>query len=227
MKKLEEVREKTAQFIGAKSKEIAYNGYLIVDAAQSIGGIKVDVKYENLDFMSGIPYKWLNGPNGVGFLYIHERCIPDFEPDRLGWASTNDFKSHETMDSNPLPDSAKKFEYGTLSFEGIYALETVLDYFNQIGIDNIEKRNLNFTNTIYNKLSDKGFKFFTPQNNETPILSVYVNNEIEIKEKLRNKGIYLTARNLNKGYLRISPHFYNNEKDINNFLEVFERVNKT
>lgn len=45
----------------------SYNGYLIVDAAQSIGGIKVDVKSEDVDFMSGIPYKWLNGPNGVGF----------------------------------------------------------------------------------------------------------------------------------------------------------------
>ena len=79
------------------------NGYLVVDAAQSIGGIKVDVAAENVDFMSGIPYKWLNGPNGVGFLYVRKEIIPDFPPDRLGWSSTNDFKSLETMESNHCP----------------------------------------------------------------------------------------------------------------------------
>jgi len=205
----------------------SFNGYLIVDGAQSIGGLDINVKYEDVDFMSGIPYKWLNGPNGVGFLYVHERCIPDFEPDRLGWASTNDFISMETMESRPLPDSAKKFEYGTLSFEGIYGLDTVLDYINQIGIDNIEERNLGFVNTIYLALENKGFKFFTPHGNESPILSVYVDNENKLKSDLRDMGVYLTARNLNKGYLRISPHFYNNDNDIDNFLSAFEEINKT
>jgi len=197
-----------------------YKGYLIVDGAQSIGGIKVNVKDEDVDFMSGIPYKWLNGPNGVGFLYIHERCIPDFQPDRLGWASTNDFKSMITMESNPLPESARKFEYGTLSFESIYGLETSIDYINQIGIDNIEKRNLKFIRKIYNNLDNKGFKFYTPLNNESPILSVFVENERKLKQDLGKKGVYLTSRYSNKGYLRISPHFYNNDQEIDAFLEL-------
>ena len=39
-----------------------YGGYLVVDSAQAIGGVGVNVKDEDVDFMSGIPYKWLNGP---------------------------------------------------------------------------------------------------------------------------------------------------------------------
>ncbi len=97
----------------------AYGGYLIVDSAQAVGGVKVDVKKEGVDFLSGIPYKWLNGPNGVGFLYVREEIIPSFPPDRLGWSSTNEFVSLETMESAPLPDHAKRFQYGTLSYEGI------------------------------------------------------------------------------------------------------------
>ncbi|MCP4708174.1 MAG: aminotransferase class V-fold PLP-dependent enzyme, partial [Planctomycetes bacterium] len=111
----------------------SYDGYLIVDSAQSLGGIKVDVIAENVDFMSGIPYKWLNGPNGVGFLYVRENLIEKFQPDRLGWASTNDFVSLETMESRPLPNHAKRFEYGTLAFESIYALDAALDYINNLG----------------------------------------------------------------------------------------------
>ncbi len=92
--------------------------------------------------MSGIPYKWLNGPNGVGFLYVRKEIIPAFPPDRLGWSSTNDFKSLETMESNPLPDTARRFEYGTLAYESVEGLEAAIDYIVAIGMNTVEERTL-------------------------------------------------------------------------------------
>ncbi len=74
--KTEAVRKKLADIVHT------YGGYLFVDAAQSIGGIKVNVKDEDVDFMSGIPYKWLLGPNGLGFTYVREDLIPLITPDR-------------------------------------------------------------------------------------------------------------------------------------------------
>jgi len=202
----------------------ANKGYLIVDSAQAIGGLKVDVKKENVDFMSGIPYKWLNGPNGVGFLYVKKEIIPLFSPDRLGWASTNDFVSLETMESNPLPKTARRFEYGTLSFEGIYALDSVLDYINKIGIENIENRNLHLIKILRENLKNLNVNFFTPENNYAPILTFYIDNEKEFGMKMRKNGIYVTARKWDKGHVRISPHFYNNENDIQLFCDIFSKV---
>jgi len=199
----------------------ANKGFLIVDSAQAVGGIKVDVKAEDVDFFSGIPYKWLNGPNGVGFIYIREDLITQIKPDRLGWASTNDFKSLETMESNPLPESARRFEYGTLAFESIYALEAALDYTNKIGIENIERQNMKLVKILRKKLQHFGVEFFTPENTASPILSFFVENGQELGRKLKAQKVYITARHWKKDQIRLSPHFYNNEKDIEAFIQAF------
>ncbi len=204
----------------------ARNGYLIVDSSQAIGGFKVNVKEDNVDFLSGIPYKWLNGPNGVGFLYSRAELIPKFAPDRLGWWSTNDFKSLETMESNPLPENARRYEYGTLSFEGIYALDAALDYINNLGIEAIENQNLKLIGMIREELRKMNVEFFTPENNDAPILSFQIENEKILGRQMKENGIYITARRWGKAQARISPHFYNNEEDINNCIQALSKILK-
>ncbi|MCP4724778.1 MAG: aminotransferase class V-fold PLP-dependent enzyme [bacterium] len=204
----------------------ARGGYLIVDSAQAIGSFKVDVKEENVDFMSGIPYKWLNGPNGVGFLYTRAEHIPKFAPDRLGWASTNDFRSLETMESNPLPENARRFEYGTLSFEGIYALDAALDYINNIGIGAIEDQNLKLIRLLREELRKMNVDFFTPENNDAPVLSFHIEDERALGREMKENGVYITARRWGKAQARISPHFYNNEEDIHTFIQALSKVLK-
>jgi selenocysteine lyase/cysteine desulfurase len=201
-----------------------YGGYLIVDSAQSIGGIKVDVKDENVDFMSGIPYKWLIGPNGLGFLYVREELISSITPDRLGWASTNDFTSLETMESNPLPETARRYEYGTLGFESVYGLDASLDYINRIGMDAIEQRNLKLVHTLRERLLAHKVKFFTPEENKSPILTFFTDNERIFGTEMKKNKIFITARRRKKGQIRISPHFYNNEEDIEAFMRTFSSI---
>ncbi|MFC1553341.1 aminotransferase class V-fold PLP-dependent enzyme [candidate division KSB1 bacterium] len=204
----------------------ARKGYLIVDSAQAIGGFRINVKEEDVDFMSGIPYKWLNGPNGVGFLYVNGKHIPEFMPDRLGWASTNDFKSLNTMESNPLPENARRYEYGTLSFEGIYALDAALDYINRIGIETVEQQNLKLIRLLREELRKMKVDFFTPENNEAPILSFFIEDYRKIGRELKEKGVYITARRWGKAQARVSPHFYNNEDDIHLFIDTLSEVMK-
>jgi len=206
-----------------KLAEIVHSvgGYLFADSAQAVGGVKVDVKEEDVDFLSSIPYKWLNGPNGTGFLYVRKELIPQIEPDRLGWKSTGNFSSFETMESAPFPDTARRYEYGTLGFESIYALDAALDYINKIGIEEVEKRNVMLISLLREKLREKGVKFYTPENNRSPILSFYCDDEVEFGRKMRAKEIYITARRWRDGHIRVSPHFYNNEEDIEAFTDAF------
>ena len=174
--------------------------------------------------MSGIPYKWLNGPNGVGFMYSRAECIPEFAPDRLGWASTNDFKSLETMESNPLPENARRYEYGTLSFEGIYALDTALDYINTLGIEAIEQQNLKLIRLLREELQKMNVDFLTPEDNEAPILSFRIEDEKTLGRKLKEQGVYITSRRWKEAHARLSPHFYNNEEDIHEFIHALSRA---
>ena len=195
------------------------NGYLVVDAAQSVGAVKIDVAADHVDFMSAIPYKWLNGPNGVGFFYVRKEIIPGFPPDRLGWSSTNEFKSLETMESNPLPATARRFEYGTLAYESVEGLEAAIDYMLAIGIDTVEKRTLALSGLLRELLKKKGVRFFTPENAESPIVACFVDNARAMNMTLREQRIYVTARDwAGEEYFRVSPHFYNTEEDIEKFV---------
>jgi cysteine desulfurase/selenocysteine lyase len=201
-----------------------YGGYLVVDGTQSVGAVRVDVKMEEVDLFSGAPYKWLIGPPGVGFFYIREGLIPSFKPDRLGWLSTENFVSFETVENEPLPKHAKRFEYGTLNFEGIYALEVAIDYINRIGIEFIEQHNLDLVYMLRKRLSEKKVRFHTPENNQAPILTIFVDNEKTFGQKMREKKIFVTTRNWKGGQVRISPHFYNNEEDIETFVHAFSAI---
>jgi len=203
-----------------------YGGYLVVDGTQSLGTVMVDVKKEKVDVFSCAPYKWLLGPFGVGFLYIREDLIPIIKPDRLGWSSTENHSLMENMESPPLRSGASRFEYGTLHFEGLDALGAALDYINNIGIESIEQRNLGLVAILRQRLHEKKVKFVTPENNLASILTFSQDNEKEFGIRMREKGIVITARYWKEGQIRISPHFYNNEDDIEIFLNAFSTIRK-
>jgi len=201
-----------------------YGGYLVVDGTQSIGTIPIDVTKEKVDFFTGAPYKWLLGPPGVGFFYIKEELIPLFSPDRLGWSSTENYALLESMESAPLPAHAKRFEYGTLNFEGVYALDVALDYITGIGIENIEQHNLRLVRILRERLGEKKVKFYSPEDNLAPILTFFIDNEKAFGQKVREKNIFVTARRWKDGQIRISPHIYNNEEDIEVFMNAFSGI---
>ncbi len=120
-----------------------------------------------------------------------------------------------------LREGARRFEYGTLDFEGIYALDAALDYLNGIGIELIERRNLELIRILRERLREKKVRFFTPENNLAPILTFFMDNEQEFRCKMREKNIVVTTRYWKEGQVRLSPHFYNNEEDIETFLSAF------
>ena len=71
-------------------------------------------------------------------------------------------------------------------------------------------------------LSERNVKFFTPENNPAPILSFFMEDEKAFGRKMKDKNIYITARRWGKGQVRISPHFYNNEEDLDKFIHTFD-----
>jgi cysteine desulfurase/selenocysteine lyase len=131
------------------------------------------------------------------------------------------------MESNPLPMNARRYEYGTLSFEGIYALDTALDYINKVGIETIEKRNLKLVTMLREGLRERGVRFFTPEHNPSPILTFFVEDERAFGKGMKEKKIQITARRWGRGQVRIAPHFYNNEEDIEKFLHAFDTVSRS
>lgn len=109
-----------------------HNIPVLIDAAQSVQHLKVDVQQIDCDFLVFSSHK-IYGPTGVGVLYGKEKWLNSMPPYQGGGEMISSV-SFEKTTFNKLPF---KFEAGTPDFVGTTALATALDYVSSIGLDNI------------------------------------------------------------------------------------------
>lgn len=209
--------------LGALS-EIAHEhgAFLIVDAIQSAGAMRIDVKKDDVDFLTSGCYKWLLGPPGAGYLYVKEDLIEGFEPPFVGWASVKP-EIFETIDfwdiwSLRLSETASRFEVGSPSFISLVGATEALTMLLDFGIENVERRILSLTSHLVEELKALGLKLQTPeeQRYRSGIVNFKIAEPQEVAEKLNNKGIVVSAR---AHGVRVSPHFYNTEEEIDRLIE--------
>jgi len=190
---------------------------VLVDATQSVGALKVNYKKDDVDFVSAAPYKYLMGPAGLAFLYVKEENIPELIPDRVGWKNQI-WKGAQAEEPTDL-DTAEKFEYGTLNFQGIHALGKSVSYLNRVGMDNVESRILSLSRHLYERLKKLNKKIWTPKGTESPIVSFMQEGAVELARRLMSEKIKVTGREAHGSHMRVSVHFYNNEEDIDRFIQ--------
>jgi len=212
-------------------KEVAdiaheHGAKLLVDATQAIGALATDVKRAEVDYLSAAPYKYLMGPAGLAFLYVRREHIEELAPDRVGWKNQVWEGEHA---ETPLkhPDSARKFEYGTIHFQGIYGLERSLGYIAKVGLENIERRDLGLADYLWTRLNDLGMEMYTPPGTESPIVSFYDGDAAELSARLMAEKVKVTGREAHGGHIRVSPHFYNTRGDIDHFIDKLMETRKT
>jgi cysteine desulfurase/selenocysteine lyase len=206
------------------ASEIAHKhgAYLIVDAIQSLGALPLDAKRDDVDFLTAGCYKWMLGPFGIGYLYVRKELIEKFEPPFIGWASVKPevFKTIDMREIRhlKLSETATRFEVGTPSRVSASGAEAALQLLLGAGIENIEKRVLHLTDYLIEKLTDRGIKPQTPLEPEcrSGIVNFLIDNPQERTDKLGKKDIIVSARSHG---IRVSPHFYNTEEEIDKLVE--------
>jgi len=171
-----------------------------------------------VDYVSAAPYKYLMGPAGLAFLYVSSEHLDALEPDRIG-GQNQLWEGDHAEEPRDGSKTAEKFEYGTIHFQGAYGLEKSLEYINNIGIDQIEKRILSLTDHLWSRLSELGRKMYTPPGNRSPIVSFYQNDSVKVASKLMLEKVKVTGREAHGGHIRVSSHFYNTREDIDLFID--------
>jgi len=213
--------------------EIAHEhgAYLVVDAIQSAGAMQIDVKKDDVDFLATAGYKWLLSPVGAGYLYVRDELIQKLEPPFAGWASVKQ-EIFNTVDfweiwKLQLSETASRFEVGSPSYLSLMGATEALKLLLNAGIANVEQRILKLTDYLMEGLMNLGVNVKTPREKQcrSGIVLAEVDKPKELCEALTQKGIVTSARS--RG-LRISPHFYNTEQEIDKLLtEIKEWLKKT
>jgi selenocysteine lyase/cysteine desulfurase len=201
----------------------------LVDACQSVGQFPVDVQKIQCDFLSGTFRKFLRGPRGTGFLYVSDSLLKrNWEPlfiDMRGadWTADNEYK---------IRTDARRFEEWELPYALVLGSKAALDYAQSVGLENIQAKNRILCERFRKGIGlIKGLALLDLGNECSSIITVSIPRwqPKSMLEALRKRNIntsisyrdYAVIDFGKKGVdwaLRVSPHYYNTETEIDILL---------
>ena len=207
----------------------------LVDGCQAVGQIPVDVAKLRCDFFSGTARKFLRGPRGIGFLYVSDRALKrgDFPLyiDMRGadWVSADIFA--------PAPD-ARRFENWEFAYSLVLGMGEAARYALEVGVERGGRRARELAGVLRSKLGGIGGLRVLDRGRD---LAALVTIEVagwdarELAKLLRTRGInssaslraYAVIDMDEKGAataLRLSPHYYNTEEEIDHVVDELEAV---
>lgn len=215
------------------SKLAHANGALVYgDIIQGAGNTPIEAQAMGMDCCACSTYKWLMGDFGLGFLYVRTDLQGDvIKQTRYGLRQVKGMKG---SDFEVKPNAARYEGTTTMPYlSGICAYEG-LKYITKLGVDNINAHARPLINKLQKEVPPLGFTSITPLDNPTPIVSFISTDMERAKEKL-NRAFgrrVVTYSNWQKTDaqgktetvkgMRIGVSVYNNEEDIDRFLNALE-----
>jgi selenocysteine lyase/cysteine desulfurase len=193
---------------------------VLLDCYQSVGSLDIDVKALDVDFAAGGMLKYLLGTAGIGFLYVRGSILPTLVPTHSGWFAQADIAAMDITANRPAPN-ARRFEAGTPPVVNCYASEAGLKFLLAVGTAAVEKRNYALTGRCMQRLEEIGWPSITPAADERRGATVAVpsRDSARLVAELLRRDIVTSFRDDN---VRASFHFYNNEADVESFVEALE-----
>lgn len=207
---------------------------VLIDGAQSVPHMKVDVQDLDADFFAFSGHK-IYGPTGVGVLYGKEEWLDKLPPYQGGGEMIQSV-SFEKTTFNELPF---KFEAGTPDYIGTTALAKALDYVSAIGMENIAAHEHELTLYVMQRLKEiNGMRIFGEAEHKSSVISFLVGNihHLDMGTLLDRLGIAvrtghhcaqpLMIRMGIEGTVRASFGLYNTKEEIDMLAAGIERVSR-
>ena len=195
-----------------------------LDAIQTLGAFPTTV--EHVDFLAADAHKWLLGPCGAGLLYVRRELQEKLNPPVYGWHNVRNpnFVAQEQI---VFRSGAAKYEAGTQNLLGLVGLVAALELVLEIGVENIAAELLRKRTGLVPALQAKGFTVLNADVkpvNARGIVSCHSPGKYlaELHKKLTEAGIVTSLRTDRQAqnYLRLSPHFYNTDAELQRLLEL-------
>ncbi len=214
------------------SKAHALDIPVLLDAAQAIQHIGIDVQELDVDFMAFSGHK-IYGPTGIGVLYGKEKWLNEMPPYQGGGEMIKTV-TFEKSTYNVLPF---KFEAGTPNITEAIGLNAAIDYINEIGLDVIREREQQLIEYALNALKTiDGLRFVGEAEERAASISFLIGNThpFDVGELLDKQGIAVrTGHHCTQplmdifkipGTVRASFAFYNTEEEIDKLVKGLQKA---
>jgi selenocysteine lyase/cysteine desulfurase len=198
-----------------------YNTYALVDIAQSVGVVPVDVSFWKADAIFGSCVKWLCGGPGAGFMYVKGEQLARLDPDPVGWFShQNPFEFD--INNYQAADTAKRFWGGTPSVSAYITAHSSIEMMLEIGIENVAQHNLDLKRHLLNSLPESVLikPTMAGLEHQGGTLCIGSDNMHEVAKNLSKAGVRFDRRG---DIFRLSLHIINTTQDARQIAACFER----
>lgn len=203
-----------------------HGALVVIDDFHGSGILPIDVHELGADLLLTGALKWLCGGQGLAFLYCRRDLVERMEPLVVGWFGTKDFFGFDRT-ALRLRDDARRFETGTLTLPQAWTAAAGLETILEVGVDAIRRRNQELTEGIVARADEAGIEVTSPREPEHRGGLVRLampggpERAKQVLHSLFERDVVLDKRG---SALRVSPHFFNDEGDLDRCFEALSEV---
>jgi selenocysteine lyase/cysteine desulfurase len=209
--------------VGERVREVG--AALVIDGIQSIGALPFDVSEVRPDFLVAASYKWLLGPYGIGFMYVDEKHR-EGRPIEHNWVNR-----HKSEAFSQLVDYQDAFQPGARRYDvgersnfvllpmAAEALRQLLDW----EIQNVSETIGTLTDLVEHEAKERGISTIPRDRRARHLIGLLLGPDApnDLATRLMRHDVFVSVRGPS---VRVSPHLYNTEADVERFFEVLEQV---
>jgi selenocysteine lyase/cysteine desulfurase len=201
--------------------------FFFLDAIQGLGAFPLNVNEVGIDFLAADGHKWMLGPEGAGIAYIRREHLDKLRPFGVGWHSVNPGQDYTHIELNLRPTAAR-YEGGSQNNAGMLALGASLKLLTELGIESVAEAVLDITDQACERLVEIGAKIVSDrrmdhrggeQRSGIVAFELPGLDSMAVKRHCLRQEVVFGCR---AGRLRISPHAYNNEEDLDRLVAALQ-----
>ena len=209
--------------VGGRAREAG--AALVVDGIQSIGAYTFDVSEVEPDFLVASAYKWQLGPYGLGFMHVAEK-YREGNPIEHNWINRHGSEAFSQLVDyqDAFQPGARRFDVGernnfVLLPMAAEALRQILDW----GVENVSETIGSLTDLIEEKARRRGIETIPKQRRARHMIGLMLGPDApdDLATRLTADDVFVSVRGES---VRVSPHLYNTEEDVDRLFDVLERV---
>ena len=196
---------------------------VLLDVYQSAGVVQLSAADWNVDFLIGGTIKWLCGGPSCGYLYVRPDLQHDLRPRLTGWVAHDspfDF-AHAPM---RYARSVRRFAQGTPSIPALYSAIPGLEIIEAVGVPDIAAESKRQTQWMIDFALERGWTVNTPlePNRRGGSVMIGVSDAQVVTERLAEKRVFVDWRP--SAGLRLSPHFFNTDEEVQEALKILSAL---
>lgn len=203
----------------------AKGALVLLDVYQSAGVVELNAADWNVDFLIGGTIKWLCGGPSCGYLYVRPDLQRDLRPRLTGWVAHD---SPFDFAAAPMryAKSVRRFAQGTPSIPALYSAIPGLEIIEEVGVSEIAAESQRRTQFMIEFALERGWTINTPLEKQRRggTVMIGVDDAKTTAENLAEKRVFVDWRP--RAGLRVSPHFFNTDEEIEEALNTLATLIK-